>query len=289
REALRGGGGPRPPRRAGPHPHTPGAGHSPRPPPPPRGAGQPDRGPLIFFTGCAGGYFEVETSRKTIEVFEHLGYQVIVPKQGCCGLAEQSNGLFNGARAKVRKLCEDLTAAGREPTIVSSSGSCVGMVKHEAHEIMGVNDPVVTEVGARMRETCEFLLDLYDQGDLPTDFEHIDIKFLYHAPCQLKAQGMGMPAIRLMELVPGVEVVESGENCCGIAGTYGLKKEKFDVAQAVGKPLFEKARAVNPRLAICDTETCRWQIRSGSGVPTAHPIHVIHAAYGLSDIYSRTV
>jgi glycerol-3-phosphate dehydrogenase subunit C len=30
------------------------------------------RGTLVFFHGCAGGYFEVETSKKSIEVLEHL-------------------------------------------------------------------------------------------------------------------------------------------------------------------------------------------------------------------------
>ncbi|WP_091968027.1 anaerobic glycerol-3-phosphate dehydrogenase subunit C [Propionibacterium cyclohexanicum] len=257
--------------------------------PTPRRSDQPARGPVIFFTGCAGAYFEVETSKKTIEVLEYLGFDVIVPKQGCCGLAEQSNGLFDGARAKIRALCEQLSAAGREPTIVSSSGSCAGMVKHEAHEIMGVEDPQVLDVGARLRETSEFLLDLYDHGQLPTDFRRIDSRFVYHAPCQLKAQGMGMPAIRLMELVPGVQVVESDENCCGIAGTYGLKKEKYEIAQAVGRPLFEKIKATNKEFAVCDTETCRWQIREGSGAKTVHPIHLIHAAYGLSEIDSPQV
>ncbi|WP_260289176.1 anaerobic glycerol-3-phosphate dehydrogenase subunit C [Propionibacterium freudenreichii] len=254
-----------------------------------RRPGQPDRGPVVFFTGCAGSYFEVETSKKTIEVLEHLGFEVLVPKQGCCGLAEQSNGLFNGARAHVRKLCAQLNAAGKDLTIISSSGSCAGMIKHEAHEIMGVDDPEVMSVGTRMRETSEFLLEMYDEGLLPTDFVRIDMKLPYHAPCQVKSQGMGMPAIRLMELVPGIEVVESGENCCGIAGTYGLKKEKYDVAQEVGKNLFRKVKETNDKLAVCDTETCRWQIRNSTGVPTVHPIHVIHAAYGLSSIHSPQV
>ncbi|MDQ7991581.1 MAG: anaerobic glycerol-3-phosphate dehydrogenase subunit C, partial [Propionicimonas sp.] len=87
------------------------------------------RGPVVFFHGCAGGYFEVETSKRSIEVLEHLGYEVIVPKQGCCGLAQQSNGLFDQASAAVLKLCDDLRAAGGELTIVSSSGSCTGMLK----------------------------------------------------------------------------------------------------------------------------------------------------------------
>ena len=50
---------------------------------------RPTRGRVVYFHGCAGGYCEVETSKKAIEVLEHLGYEVLVPKQGCCGLAQQ--------------------------------------------------------------------------------------------------------------------------------------------------------------------------------------------------------
>lgn len=74
----------------------------------------PARGAVVFFHGCAGGYFEVETSKKSIEVLEHLGYEVLVPKQGCCGLAQQSNGLFDGATQQVLELCDDLRSSGRD-------------------------------------------------------------------------------------------------------------------------------------------------------------------------------
>ena len=121
------------------------------------------KGPVVFFHGCAGGWFEVETSIKTVEVLEYLGYEVYVPKQGCCGLAKQSNGLFDGARKDVRKLCDALRSAGDDLVIVSSSGSCAGMMKHEAHEILGLDDPALLDVGSRMVETSEFLLDLYDR------------------------------------------------------------------------------------------------------------------------------
>lgn len=240
------------------------------------------RGPVVFFHGCAGGYFEVETSKKSIEVLEYLGYEVIVPKQGCCGLAQQSNGLFDQASAAVLKLCDELRSAGKDLTIVSSSGSCTGMLKHEAHEIMGVSDDKLKDVATRIRDMMEFLLDLHDAGELPTDFQAIDMTVPYHAPCQLKSQGMGQPAVEVLRLIPGLTVVESGAVCCGIAGTYGLKKEKYDVAQAVGKPLFDMVKRTNPDLALCDTETCRWQIEQSSGVKTEHPIWMIHKAYGLS-------
>jgi glycerol-3-phosphate dehydrogenase subunit C len=247
---------------------------------PPAGAGE--RGTLIFFHGCAGNYFEVETSVKTVEVLEHLGYGVLVPKQGCCGLPLQSNGIFDTARTWVRRLVEQLGEAPQDLTIVSSTTSCSGMLKHEAREILGVDDPALAAVGARTRDICEFLLDLAGRGELPLDFQPQAITVPYHAPCQLRGHGMGTPAVQLLSLIPGVEVVESGATCCGIAGTYGLKKEKYEVAMAVGRPLFDKVKAVNQQLAVCDSETCRWQIDKATGVPTVHPIWLLHKAYGLS-------
>ena len=247
-----------------------------------RRAAAPTRGTVVFFHGCAGGYFEVETSKRSIEVLEHLGYDVVVPRQGCCGLAQQSNGLFDSATDQVLKLCDDLRSAGGELTIVSASGSCTGMLKHEAHLIMGVDDARLADVGTRIRDIMEFLLELHDAGELPTDFAEIPLTAVYHAPCQLKSQGIGQPAMEILKLIPGVEAIESGATCCGIAGTYGLKKEKYEIAQAVGKPLFDKVRDVNPEFAMCDTETFRWQIRKGSGAAVEHPIFLVHQAYGLS-------
>lgn len=242
-----------------------------------------ERGPIVFFHGCAGGYFEVATSIATVEVLEYLGYSVIVPPQGCCGLAQQSNGLFKQATRKVRAVCKQLRSAGRDLVIVSSSGSCAGMLRHEAHEIMGIDDPELIDVGSRMVETSEFLLELMDSGEFPIhDLQRRDLTIPYHQPCQVKSQGIGKPAIRMMEAIPGVRVVESEQACCGIAGTYGLKKEKFDVAQRVGAPLFEMVQRTNPELAACETETCRWQIRQGSGAEVIHPVQLIHHALGLA-------
>ena len=241
------------------------------------------RGPIVFFHGCAGGYFEVETSKATVEVLEYLGYEVLVPKQGCCGLAQQSNGLLDGAEKLVRKLANQLASAGEDLTIISSSGSCAGMLRHEAHEILGIDDPAFLDVGTRTVETSEFLVDLIQRGEFPTDQLHaIETTIPYHQPCQVKSQGIGKPAIELMEAIPGVTVIESGKACCGIAGTYGLKKEKYEIAQKVGSPLFTMIKETNPGLAACDTETCRWQIRKGSGAEVIHPVQLIHEALGLA-------
>ena len=248
------------------------------------------RGKVVFFHGCAGGYFETEAVKCAIQVLEYIGYEVIVPKQGCCGLAQQSNGLYEDAEKSVKKLARQLRdAAGITPDdgdvpIISTAGSCGGMLKHEARNYLGIrDDEAVNNVRERVRDISEFLMELYDAGEVEFDFEPLNIKVPYHQPCQVRSQGMGSPAADLMRLIPGLEVVESGRSCCGIAGTYGLKKEKFEVAQKVGKPLFDMVQetAVDSKIAVCDTETCRWQIQKGSGVKTVHPIVLVHKALGL--------
>ena len=191
----------------------------------------------------------MDAAKKAIEVLEHLGYEVLVPQQGCCGLAEQSNGLFEtGERSRFAPAGRrQLRSAGTDLTIVSTAGSCTGMLKHEAHEILGIHDTELVDVGTRIREISEFLMELYEAGELPTDFQPINMRLPYHAPCQLKSQGIGTPASDLLRLIPGLEVVDSNVTCCGIAGTYGLKKEKYDIAQAVGKPLFDMVQATERR------------------------------------------
>ncbi|MDR1807538.1 MAG: anaerobic glycerol-3-phosphate dehydrogenase subunit C [Propionibacteriaceae bacterium] len=239
-------------------------------------------GTVIFFHGCAGDYFEVATSIQAVEVLERLGFNVLVPKQGCCGMALQSNGLYDTARAWVRRLVADLEKAPQDLVIVSTAGSCQGMLKHEAREIMGVEDESLQAIGTRTRDICEFLLEKIEAGQLNFGVKRLDVTVTYHAPCQLKGQGMGQPAVELLRLIPGVTVVESGATCCGIAGTYGFKKEKYEIAKAVGQPLFDKVKEVNPKLALCDTETCRWQIRQHTGAQVEHPIYLLHKALGLS-------
>ena len=167
------------------------------------------RGQVIFFHGCAGQYFEVETSIHSVMVLEHLGYEVLVPKHGCCGLALQSNGLYDDARKYVSKLTNDLRSVNRDAPIISASGSCGGMLRHEAHEILEMDTPELRDVGSRTWDISEFLLHLYDKGELDTNFQRIDVTIPYHAPCQVKSQGLGKPAIELMSLIPGVTVKDS--------------------------------------------------------------------------------
>jgi glycerol-3-phosphate dehydrogenase subunit C len=237
---------------------------------------------VVYFHSCGTNYYEPDVGRMTVEVLEHNGYHVLVPPQDCCGLPLQSNGNFAAAREYVRRLAANLAPYAREGcAIVTNSTSCGLMLKREAREILDVEDEDVHAVSEATFDLCEFLLLLHERGELRTDFRPLPLTVPYHAPCQQQGQGMGKPALDLLGLVPDLRAIELDTDCCGIAGTYGLKKDKYEISMAVGRRLFDLLRETSPDVAACDSETCRWQIEHGSGVHAVHPVELLHRAYGL--------
>jgi glycerol-3-phosphate dehydrogenase subunit C len=207
---------------------------------------------------------------------------VIVPRQGCCGLPLQSNGAFEDARTYVRRLAARLAPYARAGhDIVATSTSCGLMLKREAREILGVEDDDLRVVGERLYDICEYLVMLHERGQLATDLAPIPMEVPYHVPCQQRGHGMGTPAMTLMGLVPGLRPRQVDAVCCGVAGTYGLKREKFDIAMSVGDSVFEQVRESGAELSVCDSETCRWWISDATGRPSVHPVEMLHRSYGL--------
>ena len=240
---------------------------------------------IVYFHGCGTEYYEPWEGEKVVGILEHNGFRVEVPKQDCCGLPLQSSGLFDDARKVVLRLARALAPHIRhdpDTIIVGNATSCTLMLKREAREILALeDDPDLKLVSERTYDICELLLELHDRGELKTDFQPVNERIAYHAPCQQQGHYIGKPALELFALIPGLEVAEMNARCCGIAGTYGLKAEKYDIAMAVGRDLFEQVKASGAETVACDSETCRWQITHGTGRSSAHPIDFLHRAYGL--------
>ena len=239
---------------------------------------------VAFFHGCGTNYYEPQLGEMTVALLEHNGLAVEVPKQDCCGLPLQSNGLFDDARGYVHRLAARLAPYAREGVdIVATSTSCSLMLKREALEILGMSDdPDLQVVSGRVFDICEYLLAMHERGELNVDFAPVPETVTYHAPCQQQGHGIGKPALDLLALVPELRTIETGASCCGVAGTYGLKREKYDIAMKVGAGLFAEIATARPDRAVCDSETCRWQIEHATGVRTVHPVEVLHRASGLT-------
>jgi glycerol-3-phosphate dehydrogenase subunit C len=238
---------------------------------------------VVYFHGCSTNYYEPRVGKAAVAVLERNGFEVILAEQNCCGLPLISNGDFKAAtsahEANVRKL---LPYVRQGIPVVGTSTSCTLTLKEEAPEILGLHGEDVQAVARGTYDIFEFLRDLADRGELDTNFRSIDRELPYHPPCQYRAHRLGRPTMDVLGLVPGLKLNDSRHDCCGIAGTYGLKREKYQIGMDVGAGLFEFVKDSGSDLALCDSETCRWQITHGTGVASRHPIEILADAYGIS-------
>lgn len=246
---------------------------------------------VVYFHGCATMYYEPFVGKATIAVLEHNGFEVIVPPQNCCGLPMLSNGEFGAARGYHKSNVSTLAGFARAGIpIVGTSTSCTLTLKEEAPELLDMEDDATVLLKMGTWDIFEFLRHQLQSGELRTDFKTIQMMLPYHAPCQQRAHRIGKPALEIMELIPGLDLRESNARCCGIAGTYGYKSEKYKIAMDVGEELFSFVKAQGDHLeyTACDSETCRWQLEHGTaGLPSRHPIEIVAAAYGLYDLETR--
>ena len=234
---------------------------------------------VVFFYGCSTEYYEPRVGRAAVYVLEALGFDVILPKQNCCGLPLLSNGEFKAARNYHERNVQSLVEFARqEIPIVGTSTSCTLTLKEEAPELLDMHDESTQLVAEFTYDFNEFLLLQSRFFDL--QFTSIPLTLPYHQPCQYKGHRIGNPAVVVLSLIPDLQIHQSQTACCGIAGTYGFKEEKYGISQSVGKPLFDFIKSINAPLAVCDSETCRWQITHGTGLPAIHPVELIAASLG---------
>ena len=237
---------------------------------------------VAYFHGCATEYYEPRVGRAAVHVLEANGFDVVVPKQNCCGLPLLSNGEFAAARKHHERNVDSLVDyARRGVPIVGTSTSCTLTLKDEAPELLEMHDEDTRLVSKYTYDFNEFLVNLWRRGEFNLDdLKPIPLRLPYHQPCQYRAHRIGSPGVEIMNLIPELEIVEGHADCCGIAGTYGYKKEKYEISMSVGQALFDFIAEVGGPLVVCDSETCRWQITHGTGLPSIHPVELLAASYG---------
>ena len=75
-----------------------------------------------------------------------------------------------------------------------------------------------------------------------------------------------------------VHMIPSG--CCGMAGSFGYEKDKFEVSMQIGElVLFPTVRQQPEEVIIAAPGTsCRHQIKDGTGRIALHPAEILYAA-----------
>lgn len=223
----------------------------------------------VFFPGCFVNDYDPQTGKDLVFFLEKAGYEVLVPDFHCCGVPLVANGFFDEAEAAAQANLSAFGATGDVP-ILTVCPSCQLMLKQEYGEFFPALDGL-SPVVPRVQDACEFLIALLESGELDLALREDAAKLIYHAPCHLRAQGTGKPGFELLRMA-GANIEDARAGCCGISGSYGFKKEKYEVAASVGAELFQTVRDSAATCCLTDCGTCRIQIAHHAGVPTLHPI-----------------
>ena len=239
---------------------------------------QPDGPAVAYFTGCAVAHYDAAVGMAAIRVLNRLGHAVEVPTDACCSLPMLSSGEWRAARRRAGHVVRSLAPAARAGRpIVCTSTSCSLTLRDKYAAYLDLCDDDARSAAGAVTDICEFLRD-HHFDRLSSFLRPLRRRVLYHGPCQLRGHNMGVPALELLRLVPSLAIEVSDSECCGVAGTYGYDRERYDVAAAVGRGLVERIAASSPDVVVCDSETCRWHITASTGVPCVHPIEILDAS-----------
>ena len=235
---------------------------------------------ISYFHGCYANFNYPQLGRDFVAVMNAFGIGVNLLDERCCGVAKIANGMIPAATRNARHNIQAFraaVAAGRD--ILTVSTTCTMTMLEEYPELLKVDN---SDVKGHISLVEPFLYKAIVSGEIkPVWKEGWKARAAYHCPCHQERLGLGIFTVELLKMIPGLELVELPGNCCGIAGTYGFKKENYEVSQKIGKPLFDSIAAAAPDFVACECETCKWQIEMSAGVPVKNPVSILAEALDL--------
>ena len=234
---------------------------------------------VAYFHGCYVNYNNPPLGQAFVRVMNALGYGVqLLEKEKCCGVALISNGFIKQARRQAEVNVKSIRQAVLEKKlpVLATSSTCTFTLRDEYQHLLGLdNHDVRDEVELAVR----YIYRLVQEGAvLPFKADVPKIKVAYHTACHMEKLGWACYSIELLKMIPSVEVTVLNSQCCGIAGTYGFKKENYETSQAIGAGLFKQIEESGCDYVVTDCETCKWQIEMSTSKGVLHPLEVLAQA-----------
>ncbi|MCI7140569.1 anaerobic glycerol-3-phosphate dehydrogenase subunit GlpC [Alistipes sp.] len=231
---------------------------------------------VSYFHGCYVNYNNPQLGKDLIRIMNALGYGVrLLDKEKCCGVALISNGLYKQARRQAKTNLASIRTAvnDRKLDVITTSSTCTFTLRDEYPHLLKLrNEDVRDHIELATRYLYRLLQKNRDQLKFK---DTTPLRVAYHTPCHMEKMGWAYYSIELLRMIPGVEVIVLDSQCCGIAGTYGFKKENYHTSQAVGEGLFRQIEASGADLVATDCETCKWQIEMSTSKRCEHPLSIL--------------
>ena len=221
-----------------------------------------------------------------LRVLRAMKVEVVVTESIPEGRAALSQGLLRTAKESVRRAASLLDAEikhGRDIIVVEPSS--LAMFRRDARHLL--DDPELFErVRAHTFEPLEFIgrllrqLRIEPQAVFELSRSPVGSRLFYHAHCQQKTIGAANATETLLRDL-GFDVVSSSVECCGMAGSFGYKKDFYELSMAVGEDLFDQVRraedGAGPRALVASGTSCTEQLQAGLNREVLHPIELLEA------------
>ncbi|WP_447987481.1 FAD-binding and (Fe-S)-binding domain-containing protein [Nitrospira sp. Nam74] len=231
---------------------------------------------VILWPDTFNNYFYPRTAKAAVEVLEALGCQVLVPTATlCCGRPLYDFGMLDQAKRLLRHVLTTLRSDIDAGTlIVGLEPSCVAVFRDELMNLFP-HDQTARRLSRQTFTLAEFLQTKVPNALLPS----FQATAIVHGHCHQKAvMKLDAEEDLLGKLGLDFTILDSG--CCGMAGSFGFKREHFDTSLKVGNLVLLPAvrTASKETLIVADGFSCREQIRQLTDRRGLHLAEVLHLA-----------
>ena len=231
---------------------------------------------VSYFHGCYVNYNFPKLGQDLVKVMNAIGYGVhMLEKEQCCGVALIANGLYKQAKrqATVNTASIRQAAGTNRSTVLTTSSSCTFNLRDEYPAMLDIDN---SDIRGNISLAIRFTYNLVDEEKVSLVFkQNYKRRIAYHTACHMQRMGWQLYSIELLRMIPGLDLQVLEQECCGISGTYGFKKENYERSQAIGSILFKHIADAHVEAVATDCETCKWQIEMSTGLPVENPISIL--------------
>ncbi len=168
-------------------------------------------------------------------------------------------------------------------TLVTSAPSCLLALSREQPRFFPEDE------GVRMAEASTglftYIREFMDGAGI--HLRPVPLRVVYQTPCHAAVAGTYDDEVAVLKKIPGVEVVDVTEECCGLAGSFGLEAANAELSEKVAAPLMERIRRVAPAAVVTPCGSCKTQVESHLSTPVYHPLTLLARSLGVSRIVAQ--
>ena len=237
---------------------------------------------VSYFHGCYVNYNYPALGSAFVTLMNACGYGVrLLDKEKCCGVALISNGMGRQAsrQASINVGAIRKALASGSEAVLTTSSTCTFTIRDEYGHILGLD---TGDIRAGLMLAVKFIYDRVESGQIRLAFrDGWKAHYTYHTACHMQKLGWQIYSIQLLRMIPGLVLDVLPQECCGIAGTFGFKKENYGYSQEIGSRLFDAIRSSSASAVVTDCETCKWQIEMSTGFSVYNPVEVLVSALDI--------